>query len=276
MAGTSTREVPWPRVELMGIEFDCCTRAQAVEFVGDEIRRRRGGWILTPNLHHMRTVTRDAQARTYVDNADLVVPDGMPLVWASRVQGTPFPERVAGSDMVWDLSDSLARSNRSVFVLGGAPGVASRAADVFRRRQPDLRIAGVHSPAWGFTASGEELNEIRRAIAGAKPDLVLVGLHFPVQERLIQSLVTTFPETWFAGLGVSLSFVSGDVRRAPRWMQRTGLEWAYRLAQDPKRLARRYLIDGVPFLPRLAASALRQRGRTEPTARGVAATSDRG
>jgi N-acetylglucosaminyldiphosphoundecaprenol N-acetyl-beta-D-mannosaminyltransferase len=272
MGARSTQQVPWDRVELMEVAFDCCTRAQAVDFVADELGAGRGGWILTPNLHHMRTVTRDPQARAYVDAADLVVADGMPLVWASRLQGTPFPERVAGSDMVWDLSASLARNDRSVFVLGGAPGVATRAADVLRHRQPALRVAGIHSPSWGFTADEAELAQIRQAIADADPDLVLVGLPFPVQERLIQSLFATFPKTWFAGLGVSLSFVSGDVRRAPLWMQRIGLEWVHRLAQDPRRLARRYLIDGLPFLPRLAASALRNRGRTAHSARGAGAT----
>ena len=248
----------------MGVEFDCCTRSQAVDFIADELSSRRGGWILTPNLHHMRTVARDDQARAYADSADLVVPDGMPLVWASRLQRTPFPERVAGSDMIWDLSASMARSGRSVFVLGGAPGVAPRAAEVLQLRHPELRIAGVHSPPWGFTASGDEVAQIGQALAEADPDLVLVGLPFPLHARLILSLVRTFPELWFAGLGISLSFVTGDVRRAPPWMQKIGLEWIHRLAQDPRRLARRYLLEGLPFLPRLAASALRRRGRAGP------------
>ena len=249
----------------MGVEFDSCTRSQAVSFVSDQLSLRRGGCILTANLHHMRTLSRNDEARAYAADADLVVPDGMPLLWAGRLQRTPFPERVAGSDMIWDLSAGMARSGRSVLVLGGAPGVAARAADVLRRRHPDLRIAGSHTPPWGFTASAGEVAEIRRVIAECDPDLVLVGLPFPVQERLIEALGDDFPTVWFAGLGASLSFVSGDVPRAPRWMQRVGLEWVHRLALDPRRMARRYLVEGLPFLPRLVASALRHRGSPELT-----------
>jgi N-acetylglucosaminyldiphosphoundecaprenol N-acetyl-beta-D-mannosaminyltransferase len=204
-------------------------------------------------------VVGDPELRRMVEQADLVVPDGMPLIWASRLQRTPLPERVAGSTLVCELPPAAAAAGASVFLLGGAPGVADAAAARLRERSPELEIAGTLCPPYGVERSPAELERIQAAVLAARPDIVFVALGFPRQERLIMRLRPLLPDAWFVSCGISFSFVTGDVARAPRWVQRAGLEWLHRLAQEPRRLARRYLVDGIPFLVRLLASAGRRR-----------------
>src|SRR5262249_55178522 len=138
-----------------------------------------------------------------------------------------------------------AREGRSLYLLGGEADAAARAADVLRRRWPALAIAGVGSPRVGSPPAPEELARIRAAVLGAAPNLLLIKLGSPKQEQLIQALHAALPRTWMVGVGISFSFVAGTIRRAPRALQRTGLEWLWRLRQEPRRLARRYLIDDL-------------------------------
>lgn len=206
-----------------------------------------GGWVLTPNLQHLRAHYRSGVVKNAFSRCELVVADGMPLVWATRLQGTPLPQRVAGSDLVWSLSEAAARRGRSLFLLGGSPGTADRAALELVRRNPTLRIAGTHCPPLGFEHSPRAMRDLKRSLERADPDIVYIGLPLGKQLVVMEALGRTLPSTWQVGLGVSFSFVTGDVRRAPTWLQRTGLEWLYRLTQEPRRLARRYLVEGLPF-----------------------------
>jgi N-acetylglucosaminyldiphosphoundecaprenol N-acetyl-beta-D-mannosaminyltransferase len=242
------------RIELMGAPVDRRTGAETVAAISAAAARGQGGWLLTANLDQVRHFARgDAAVRGYFAQADLVVADGMPLVWASRIAGHGLPERVAGSDLIDSLTAAMAGGGHAVFLLGGNPGTADRAAETLRERYPALRIAGTYCPPFGFERDDDELAAIRAALAAAAPGVVYVALGFPKQERLIALLRADFPATWFVGVGISFSFVSGEVRRAPRWVQASGLEWVHRLIQEPRRLARRYLVDGVPFAAVLLA-----------------------
>ncbi|MFW6061966.1 MAG: WecB/TagA/CpsF family glycosyltransferase [Planctomycetota bacterium] len=227
-----------------------------VNLIVDALADGRGGWVVTPNLDHLRRLRLDGQFRDVCRQASLLVADGVPLVWASRMQGTPLPERVAGSNLIFSLTEAAAVEGRSIFLLGGNPGTAEAAADEFRRRYPRIHVAGTYCPPVGFESDAEEMARIRTVLADARPDIVYVALGSPKQERLILQLRELLPQTWWLGVGVSFSFVCGDVRRAPRWMQRVGLEWLHRLCQEPRRLARRYLVHGIPFAAHLFASAL--------------------
>jgi N-acetylglucosaminyldiphosphoundecaprenol N-acetyl-beta-D-mannosaminyltransferase len=169
---------------------------------------------------------------------------------------------VAGSDLIWTIAERAARFGRSIFLLGGAPAVAPLAAARLRERFPGLRIAGHHCPPFGFLQDESQLSRLRSAVLGAAPDIVFVGLPSPTAELVIARLQPLLPSAWFLGLGVSLSFVSGDVRRAPLWTQRAGLEWLWRLSQEPLRLCRRYLLEGLPFAFRLLGGAMLARWRT--------------
>ncbi|MGC4031238.1 MAG: WecB/TagA/CpsF family glycosyltransferase [Tepidisphaeraceae bacterium] len=255
----SVDEHPLPVVRLRGVELHAITEQQCVSHILDAITAGRGGSVVTPNLDIIRRCTKDLQFAALVSEADLVVPDGTPLIWASRVAGTPLPERVAGSDLIKSLTAAAARAGRSVFFLGGMPGAAEGAAAVLKQASPSLKIAGTLCPPVGFEDKPEEMDRIVRALTDTKPDIVWVALGSPKQENLINRLRDVLPGAWWLGVGISFSFLTGEVKRAPKILQKLGLEWAHRLTQEPKRLAKRYLVDGLPFCATLMAGAVMQR-----------------
>lgn len=240
-----------PQVTLMGLPLDALTLEQAVEHLMAEWWCGRGGYVMTPNLDNLHALHRDRDLMERARAADVRVPDGMPLLWASRLQGRPLPGRVAGSDLIFSLAEALGRSRGRLYLLGGEPGTAERAAVALAERSPGLQIAGTYCPPHGYERDPDELARMRAHVTAAAPDFVYVGLPFPKASRLIPELRRDLPGTWFLGVGISFSFVCGDIQRAPRWMQRTGLEWLHRLLQEPRRLARRYLLEGGPFALRL-------------------------
>lgn len=248
-----------PRVTLMGVAIDAVREADCVSRIVDAARQGRGGWVVTPNLDHLRRLTTDAGFRRLCASAELKVADGMPLIWASRLQGTPLPERVAGSNLISSLSAAAADAGLSVYLLGGDPGTAEGAAAVLQDRHPQLKIAGHLCPEFGFEKDPEALEDLRQRLREAAPDIVFVALGSPKQEQVIELLRSSCPKAWWLGIGISFSFLTGDVKRAPRWLQSLGLEWVHRLAQEPRRLMRRYLVQGLPFACRLMFAALRSR-----------------
>jgi N-acetylglucosaminyldiphosphoundecaprenol N-acetyl-beta-D-mannosaminyltransferase len=253
------------RVHLDGTGFDRITESEVVAVVREAIALGRGGRIITPNIDILRQAQRNHRVRAYLDDADLIVADGMPLVWASKLSGTPLPERVAGSSLIWSLSEGLGHDGRSVFVVGGNPATptaadgATRAARRLAAACPGLTIAGTLCPEYGFERDRAVYAEFCGTIKDAKPDLVFIGLGFPKQEKVISRLRSELPQAWFIGCGAAVNFVAGDVDRAPRWMQRTGLEWAHRLGTEPRRLAGRYLKRDAPYALRLLAGSAARR-----------------
>jgi N-acetylglucosaminyldiphosphoundecaprenol N-acetyl-beta-D-mannosaminyltransferase len=247
------------------------TEASTVQAIIGAAETSRGFWTITANLDHLRRYRREPLARGLINDADLVVADGMPLIWASRLAGEPLPERVSGSSMIWSICEAASAHRQSVFLLGGDPGVAERAAHIFRDCYPDLEIAGTACPPIGFESDEHELSRLRRQVTDAAPHIVFVALGFPKQDLLIRILRSSLPRASFLGVGISLSYVTGDLSRAPSWICRLGLEWAYRFSQEPtRRLARRYLADGLPFALRLMISAAQYRARLQ----GLGTTED--
>jgi N-acetylglucosaminyldiphosphoundecaprenol N-acetyl-beta-D-mannosaminyltransferase len=250
-------------VTLGGLRFAALTEGEVVHRVRTALARGIGGRIATPNVDILRQAAHDPSVRADLETADLLVADGAPLVWAARLAGTPLPERVTGSGLIWALSAGLAQDGSSVYLLGGAPESdgASRAAGCLLDSYPGLRIAGYESPPFGFEDDPYELQRVLSRVVEAEPDLVYVGLGFPKQERLVEHLRPVLPAAWFLGCGAAINFVAGDIVRAPVWMQRSGLEWAHRLAREPRRLAHRYLRQDAPYAMRLLASSALRRDR---------------
>jgi N-acetylglucosaminyldiphosphoundecaprenol N-acetyl-beta-D-mannosaminyltransferase len=244
-----------PIIRLLGLPFFSVTEAQLVRHVLDASDGGRGGWIITPNLDILRQGTDQPDIRALLLRADVLVADGMPLIWASRLQRTPLPERVAGSHIMWSIPREAAARGKSLFLLGGSPGAADACAAVLSGRFPGLRITGTCCPPFGFENSDAEIAKIGAAVAASPADIVFVALSFPKGERLIERIREVAPHAWWIGVGISFSFVAGDVKKAPRWLQLMGLEWLHRLVQEPRRLARRYLVDGLPFAARLLVGA---------------------
>lgn len=253
---------PLPKLDLMSVKFDAVTERQCVQYVLDSLDEGLGGWVVTMNLDHVRRTVLERSYRELCVDADVNVADGMILVWASALQGTRLPERVAGSDLINSLTEFAAERGRSVFFLGGEEGTAEEASKILRERHPELKVAGTYYPPMGFEKDSNALEDMKNAIVAAAPDIIYVALGSPKQEILIKDLRAIMPTSWWMGVGISFSFVCGRVQRAPEWVQKFGLEWLHRLVQEPGRLAKRYLLHGIPFAAvLLACSLLRGLGR---------------
>ena len=234
-------------VDLCGMPLASIDSHQLLDHLFECLARGRGGWLITANLDFLRRHVKDPVARDIYAGADLRVADGMPLVWASRLRGTPLPERVAGSSLVGPLCARAAREGRRVYLLGGDPKASKLAAQKLQEQSPKLQLVGVSSPWVSAMPTATELDEMASAVAAAKPDIVLVAFGSPKQERVIYQLLPRVPNAWWIGVGISLSFIAGHVRRAPPLLQAMGLEWAHRLVQEPGRLFKRYVIEDLPF-----------------------------
>jgi N-acetylglucosaminyldiphosphoundecaprenol N-acetyl-beta-D-mannosaminyltransferase len=255
MKNPATAIQPPPRIRLLGMPLSVVTEEQAVRYVIDSATAGQGGWVITPNLDQLRLYRKQPTLRPMYEEAALITADGMPLVWASRLQKTPLPQRVAGSSMIFSLSKAAAEANLSIFFLGGNPGAAEKAAEELTRKYPGLRIVGIHCPDVGFEKDPAQMKQMIDLLTAAQPSIVYVALGFPKQEKLIEKLRPALPNAWYLGIGISFSFVAGEIKRAPKWMQKTGMEWMHRMVQEPGRLLKRYLVHGIPFAATLLTRA---------------------
>jgi N-acetylglucosaminyldiphosphoundecaprenol N-acetyl-beta-D-mannosaminyltransferase len=251
------------RQSLMGMPLDGLSLTEAVERVFQGLADGRGGAVFTPNLEILRQYRRTPSVRDVFDETELLVPDGMPLVWASRMQGTPVPQRVTGSDVLAGVTSGAAARGATVFFAGGHPGVAQRAADRLARSNPGLSAAA-HPCYIEPGPLAPQVEELVSAIVAEAPDIVYVGLPFTGQVHLVTVLRSRLPRTWFVGVGSCFDLVNGDRPRAPKWLQRLGLEWAHRIVHEP-RVWRRYLISGLPFAAHLGIHALTVRMGRRPS-----------
>ena len=262
-------------IDLHGIRLHTLNEKECIGHIMDQLNAGYGGTVVTPNLDHLRRCVKDLHFGALVAEADLVVADGMPLVWASRLQGTPLPERVAGSNLISTLTAAAAQQGKSVFLLGGAEGTAAGAAALLVQRNPMLKVVGTLCPRVGFDKNPKQMAEIAKRLTDAQPDIVFRSqLGSPKQEHLIAKFRPSLPNAWWLGVGVSFSFLTGHVRRAPLWMQRGGIEWLHRLGQEPRRLFKRYIVVGIPFaaalMSRAAVRGIPQRlGRASTTTREI-------
>ncbi len=237
------------RSRVLGVAIDRVTRSEALARLDEFVREGRPRQVATVNLDFLRLAQRDTGFFAALAGADLVVADGMPVVWLSRLAGAPLPERVAGIDLVDDCAALAAERGYGVYLLGAAPGVASTAAAALRRRYPRLRIVGTLSPpAWPFAAEMDA--ELVASVREARPEMLFVALGAPRQDLWLAAHLHELGVPVCIGVGGSFDLLAGRLRRAPGWMQRHGLEWLFRLAQEPGRLWRRYLLRDLPLLAR--------------------------
>lgn len=241
--GNSTRSeaVPSapPSIAILGIPFDNVTTAQTIEAIAEMVASRKPHYLATANVDFLLQARRDVELRRILLGADLVLCDGTPLVWASRLLGNPLPERVAGSDLVPLLIKIAEKKKYRIFFLGGTPESTASAVANLQKQHPDLLIAGHYSPP--FTSLFEmNHDKIKRRIQQAKPDLLFVSFGCPKQEKWISMHYRTLGVPVCVGVGATIDFLAGKIKRAPRWMRKTGTEWVFRIAQEPRRLLRRY------------------------------------
>ncbi|KMY57238.1 MULTISPECIES: WecB/TagA/CpsF family glycosyltransferase [Bacillales] len=205
-------------------------------------------YVVTPNVDHIIKIQKDKEFRHIYKNASLVLADGMPLVWAAKLLKKPLKEKVSGSDLFPVLCEKAARRNMRIFFLGGQEGVAQKAAEVLKRKYPEINIVGIYSPPFGFEKDEVENRKIINMINDTKPDILFVGLGAPKQEKWIYHHLNEINVPVSLGIGASFDFVAGTKKRAPAWMQKAGLEWFWRFCLEPRRLFKRYFIEDAKFI----------------------------
>ncbi len=237
---------PHPRLRIGRVWVDVVTFDQALVAIEKLVDRGDGGSIFTPNVDHVVKAESNDAFREAYGRCSLSLADGMPLVWVSPLLGCQLPERVAGSDLLRPVLEMAARRRWRVYLLGGAPGVAEAVATLLTKEM-GIIVAGWDDCRIESDGSDPTGASVARAQA-AKPDLIFVALGPPKQELWIHRSLDVLRPAVSLGVGASLDFLVGKYKRAPRWMGRVGLEWLYRLSQEPRRLWRRYLVEGPRFI----------------------------
>jgi N-acetylglucosaminyldiphosphoundecaprenol N-acetyl-beta-D-mannosaminyltransferase len=239
--------MPTDRVNILGVEVSAITMRDATSALESWIRDRAPHYVCITGVHGVMESRRDPSLRAIHRDAGLATPDGMPLVWMSRLLGFPHVERVYGPDLMREMTAiSAARGYRN-FYYGGGPGTAERLRDALCGAHPGLHVVGTCCPPFR-DLTPEEDDAIVAQINAARPDIVWVGLSTPKQERWMAAHVGRLEAPALIGVGAAFDFLSGLKRQAPHWMQRSGLEWAFRLATEPRRLAGRYLRNNPAFV----------------------------
>ncbi|MBD0319825.1 MAG: WecB/TagA/CpsF family glycosyltransferase [Gemmatimonadetes bacterium] len=249
------------RINICGAGVDPCGMREAVRRIVE--RARSGGppvHVVTPNAHHVALLQDSEAFRAIYRTAWLSLPDGMSLVWASRLLGTPLPEKVSGIDLFQEVCAAVAGTGLRIFLLGGRPGAADEAVRVMEARHPGLRIAGTHCPPLGFEDDPREAALAIHAVREAAPHILFVALGAPKQELWMYENRERLGVPVSLGVGATFDFVAGMIRRAPRWMQESGLEWVYRATTEPRRLGKRYLVTTPRFIWLFAKQYVRRGG----------------
>jgi N-acetylglucosaminyldiphosphoundecaprenol N-acetyl-beta-D-mannosaminyltransferase len=229
-------------IAILGVSFDNVTSADTITLVEEMVKSQKPHYAATANVDFVVQALGDVELRRILLDAHLVLADGMPLVWVSRWLGNPLPERVTGSDMVPRLLAEAERKGWRVFFLGGTEQSVAAAAKNSQARHPNLKLVGAYAPPFKPLMEMDHDDLVRR-VREARPDILFVAFGCPKQEKWINMHYRKLKVPLCIGVGATIDFLAGTVSRAPRWMQRSGLEWCYRLCQEPKRLFQRYMTD---------------------------------
>jgi N-acetylglucosaminyldiphosphoundecaprenol N-acetyl-beta-D-mannosaminyltransferase len=238
------------RINVLGVGISVLNLSAAREAIAAAIGERRKGYICVTGVHGVMEAQHDAAFRTILNRAFLCTPDGMPMDWVGKIRGHSEISRVYGPDLMLEVCAWSEGSGARHFFYGGLPGVAERLAAKLKTRFPKLEIAGTFTPPFR-PLNAEEEKQLVETVRAVRPDIVWVGLSTPRQEKFMAEFLPKLDTTLMIGVGAAFDFHSGRVKQAPRWMQRTGLEWFYRLCQEPRRLARRYLQNNPRFVWKL-------------------------
>jgi N-acetylglucosaminyldiphosphoundecaprenol N-acetyl-beta-D-mannosaminyltransferase len=241
---------PIPRVDVLGVGISAISMREAVREIGRWIDEGERHYVCVTGVHGVMESQRDPELLHIHNESGLTTPDGMPMVWCSRWAGASHAERVYGPDLMLAVAEQATERRWSSYFYGGAPGVPEELAARLQVRYPGLLIAGTYSPPF------RPLDEVERKVVverinQSKPDIVWVGLGTPKQEQWMATHAPVLEAAALIGVGAAFDIHAGRLPQAPRWMQRTGLEWAYRVSREPRRLWKRYLINNPQFLLRI-------------------------
>jgi N-acetylglucosaminyldiphosphoundecaprenol N-acetyl-beta-D-mannosaminyltransferase len=240
------------RVNVLGVGISVINLQSALAAIADAVRARRKGYICVTGVHGVMEAQTDQAFRKILNAAFLCTPDGMPMVWAGKLGGHSGMRRVYGPDLMQEVCAWSEKNPCRHFFFGGAPGVAETLRDKLTARFPSLLVVGCFTPPFR-ALNAEEQGQLQEIVRAARPDILWVGLSTPKQEKFMAEYLPRLDATLMIGVGAAFDFFSGRVKQAPRWMQRSGLEWCYRLCQEPRRLARRYFRNNPLFAIKIAA-----------------------
>lgn len=233
------------RIKFMNTEIDNLTMQETLKVIEELIQKNKNAYVVTPNVDHIVQLDTNKELQAVYENASLILTDGKPLMWIAKWYGTPIKEKISGSDLFPLLCKMSAEKGYKMFFLGAAEGVAAKAAENLSERYKGLQVVGTYSPPYGFEKNQIEMDKIKEMVKKSAPDILIVGLGCPKQEKFMYYNYQNFGVPISFGLGASLDFEAGNVKRAPKWMANHGLEWLFRITQDPKRMAKRYLLNDM-------------------------------
>jgi N-acetylglucosaminyldiphosphoundecaprenol N-acetyl-beta-D-mannosaminyltransferase len=240
------------RANILGVGVSALNLPQATALVLQAVHQKRRGYVAVTGVHGVSEAQSDPEFRRILNAAFLNTPDGMPMSWVGRLQGFRDMDRVYGPDLMLSLCAASQDGSVRHFFYGGGPGVADQLSAALSLRFPGLSVCGTYTPPFRPLNSNEEA-ELFRRLHEAQPDVCWVGLSTPKQERFMAAYLERLPTMVMIGVGAAFDMHSGRVRQAPLWMQRNGLEWFFRLTQEPKRLWKRYLVNNPLFVMRILA-----------------------
>ncbi len=232
----------------MNTEIDNLTMQEALAEIDNLIQKNKNSYVVTPNVDHIVQLEKGGPLNEVYKNADLILADGKPLIWISKWYKNPIKEKISGSDLFPKLCEMAAKRGYKMYFLGAAEGVAAKAANNLMERFPGLEVVGTYSPPIGFEKNPEEMKKIITQIKKSNPHILIVGLGCPKQELFILNNREELGVPISLGLGASIDFEAGNIKRAPKWMSNHGFEWLFRITQDPKRMIKRYLFDDRKIL----------------------------
>ena len=251
---------------LMATRVNSLTLAETTEAIGQFIEERRKAYVVEVNVDVMIKIEKDEELRRITEDADLVLVDGQPLVWVAKLYRRPVKEKVSGSDLSIELCRMAAERGYTMFILGGKEGVADQAKAKMEVQYPGLQVVGTCAPPLGFEKNENELAKVRQAISAVSPDIVLCCLGCPKQEKWIDANWRDIDAQVFLCAGATVDFLAGNVKRAPAWVSRIGMEWFYRFLMEPRRLFKRYFIDDMHLFRLIFKYRHQRAGKTEVSA----------
>lgn len=236
------------RIKFMNTDIDNLTMAETLNEIEKLIQKKICSYVVTPNVDHIVRLEKDEELQKVYKNASLILTDGKPLIWISKWYKTPIKEKISGADLFPRVCQLAANKNYTMYLLGAAEGVADTAARNLMKKYPGLNIVGTYSPPFGFEKNEQEMNKIKTQIQDVHPDILIVGLGCPKQEKFMYYHCKELGVPISFGLGASIDFEAGNIKRAPKWMSNHGLEWLYRFSKEPKRLFKRYFVDDLKII----------------------------
>lgn len=236
------------RIKFMNTNIDNLTMAETLHEIDKLIQKKNCSYVVTPNVDHIVRLEKNVELQKVYKNASLILTDGKPLIWISKWYKTPIKEKISGSDLFPKVCELAANKNYTMYLLGAAEGVADTAAKNLMKKYPGLNVVGTYSPPFGFEKNEQEMNKIKTQIQEVHPDILIVGLGCPKQEKFMYYHCKELGVPISFGLGASIDFEAGNIKRAPKWMSNHGLEWLYRFSKEPKRLYKRYFVDDLKII----------------------------